>query len=75
MKNHQRLQGSVHSGVEGPMGRPAFSWGVTPVDLDTEGPNGPPIKGTPPQRRSINIKIQQEFYTPGGMGSARSPLL
>ena len=31
-------------------------------------PNGPPIKGTPSRRRSINMNIKQEFCTPGGMG-------
>ena len=45
-----------HRRVEGPMGRPAFLRGVTPGDLDTEGTNVPPIKGTPPRCRSINSR-------------------
>ena len=63
-----------HRGVEGPMGRPAFFRGVTPGDLDTEGTNVPPIKGTPPRRRSINTRAGKDLLTPEGMGSALSRL-
>ena len=47
-KSHQRLQGSVHCRVEGPMGRPAFSWRVTPGDRGTEGSEDPPPPREPP---------------------------
>ena len=51
------------------MGRPAFFQGDTPGDLDTEGTNVPPIKGTPPKRRSINSRANNHVGTPEGKGS------
>ena len=51
------------------MGRPAFFWGATPGDLDTEETIVPPFKGTPLRRRSINIRTQaNSLVTPDGIG-------
>ena len=41
-------QGNSHRRVEGPMGRPAFSWRVTPGDHGTEGSEDPPTMVTAP---------------------------
>ena len=56
------------------MGRPAFFRGDTPGDLDTEGTKIPPIKDTPPRRRSINSRVNNHADTPEGRGLALSPL-
>ena len=59
-------------------------WGLWATPLSPEeSPQGTLIardqkvlhQGHAPRRRSINIRIKQEFCTPGGMGSALSPLL
>ena len=44
------------------MGRPALFRGAVPGDLDTEGPGGPPIKGTLLERFSINIRTTLTIY-------------
>ena len=64
-----------HRGVEGPMGRPAFFRGVTPGDLDTEGTTVPPIKGTPPRRRSTNSRAGKRSSYPRRNGLSSSPTL